>query len=423
MGASGSMGTAVAADFAVDLTDNEHYRHGFPHGLFTELRAQGAVLRHPEVPMHRAEEPFGFWAVLGHPELQEASRSWEDFAAIDGPRIVPTHPSHRGRSLTSADPAAHTRLRKLISAGFTPRMIGRLEEQIGERTTRILDDAAAAGTCDLVRDIAYLLPMHLIADIVGMPDADRAWVFTQTDRLMRAADPATGISDAERAGIERELFGYATALGEEKRRHPADDVWSVLASAEVDDGEGGRTSLVGLELDLFFLILSIAGSETTRNVVSHGVLTLVEHPDQLERLRAATTVPDTAVDELIRWVSPVTCFGRTVVRDVELGGRQLRAGDRVTLWFPSANRDDRVFVDPFRLDLDRTPNRHVAFGGGGVHYCLGAHLARREIRTMVGELLRRFDVEPLAAPAWLATGPDASVGVSIDRLPVRLRPR
>lgn len=415
-------GTIRDGDFAVDLTDCELYREGFPHELFRELRRQGPVLRHATVPMARAPEGFGFWVVLGHPEVQEAGRTWETFSAIDGPRVVPTETARKGHTLTSADPDAHTRLRKLVSAGFTPRMIARLEDQVLRRTTQILDDVAArGGECDLVRDIAYLLPMHLIADIVGMPDEDRAWVFAQTDRMMRAGDPRSGISLAERAQIEADLFAYAQRLGAEKRRNPGDDVWSILAVAEIEDEQGGRSTLSNLELDMFFLILSIAGSETTRNVISQGVLALLDHPEVDADLRSRDTLPDTAIDELIRWASPVTSFGRTVNHDTELGGRRLAAGDRVTLWFASANFDERVFTDPLRLNLDRSPNRHVAFGGGGPHYCLGAHLARREIRTMFEQLVARTtSIERTGAPRWLATGPDSSVGVSLDNLPVRL---
>lgn len=414
----------VPADIDVDLTDNELYRHGFPHDVFTALRAQGPVLRHRTVTFARWPEPLAFWAIVGHPELQHAARTWESFSALDGSRIAPTSAANRGHTLVTSDPHAHTRLRKLVSAGFTPRMIARLEEQIRLRCRQILDAVdERGGEVDLVRDVAYLLPMHLIADIVGMPETDRDWVFTQTDRLMRSGDPATGIGLDERGRIEQELFAYAQQLGDHKRRRPADDVWTILAHAEIDDPERGPSRLSGVELDMFFLILSIAGSETTRNVISQGVLALTEHPDQLAWLRDRGTVPDTAVDELIRWVSPVASFGRTVVHDVELGGRRLRAGDRVTLWFPSANVDERAFDDPFRLDLDRSPNRHVAFGGGGPHYCLGANLARREIRTMFEQLLERYDdIEVTGPPTWLATGPDSSVAVSLDRLAVRLRP-
>jgi cytochrome P450 len=413
---------AAEGEIDVDLTDSELYRNGFPHEVFTRLRAQGGVLRHRAVPMVRAPEGFGFWAVIGHPEVQLAGRTWETFSAVDGPRIVPTESARRGHTLTSSDPEAHTRLRKLVSSGFTPRMIARLEQQIVARTTEILDAVAArGGECDFVRDVAYALPMHLIADIVGMPDADRAWVFAQTDRLMRSGDPRSGITPDERGRIELELFGYAQQLGAEKRRRPADDVWSLLAVAEIDDATRGRSQLSDLELDMFFLILSIAGSETTRNVISQGLVALLDHPDAAARLRAAGAVSDTAVDELIRWASPVTSFGRTVTRDVELAGRLLRAGDRITLWFPSANFDERAFRDPFAFDIDRTPNRHVAFGAGGPHFCLGAHLARREIRTMFEQLLgRTTSIERIGPPRWLATGPDSSVAVSLDHLPVRL---
>ncbi len=412
------------AEIAFDLTDPSLYRDGFPHDLFTELRRRGPVLRHATVPMARAPQGFGFWAIIGHPEVQHAAREWETFSAVDGPRIVPTAAENRGHTLTSADPDAHTRLRKLVSAGFTPRMIGRLEGQISLRTRAILEEVAERGTCDFVRDVAYALPMHIIADIVGMPDADREWVFSKTDIVMRSGDPRAGISPEERGAVERELFAYAQQLGDEKRRHPADDVWSLLAVAEIDDELGSRGRLTNLELDMFFLILSLAGSETTRNVISSGLRLLLDHDDEREQLRDAGTFPDTAVDELIRWTSPVTSFGRTMTHDAELGGQHLEAGDRVTMWFPSANFDDRVFDDPFRFDPMRSPNRHVSFGGGGVHYCLGAHLARREVKAMFEQLLARFDkIELTAEPTWIAAGPDATVALSLDRMPVRLHQR
>ncbi len=406
----------------VDLTDTELYRHGFPHELFAELRRQGAVLRHPTVPMRRSPDGFGFWVVIGHPELQEAARASEAFSAAAGPMVIPNPADRSGIAMTSSDGDTHTRLRKLVSAGFTPRMIAHLEEQVLRRTTQILDGVAAAGgDCDLVRDLAYPLPMHIIADIVGMPDQDRSWVFSHTDRIMRSNDPRAGITLEERAQLEAELFAYAQRLGAEKRRNPADDVWSLLAAAAIEDERGGRSTLSDLELDMFFLVLSIAGSETTRNVISQGVRALLDHPEADADLRARDGVPDIAIEELIRWASPVTSFGRTVNHDTVLGGRDLRAGDRITMWFPSANFDERVFAEPFRLDLDRSPNRHVAFGGGGPHFCLGAHLARREIRTMFEQLLARTThIERTGEPRWLATGPDAAVAVSLDRLPVRL---
>jgi cytochrome P450 len=323
----------------------------------------------------------------------------------------------------------HTRLRKLISAGFTPRMIGLLDEQVRRRTAQILDAVEAKGECEFVDEVAYALPMHIIADIVGIPDADRPWVFARTDTCMRANDPVSGVDASDVRAAEVDLFAYAERLGEEKRRRPADDVWSVLATVEVDDDEGGRTRLEGVELDMFFLILSLAGSETTRNAISHGLLTLLEHPDQMADVREAARggggpLLDSAAEEIIRWASPVTCFSRTATHDVEIGGAEIRQGDRVTMWYPSANRDEDVFADPFRFDVRRSPNPHVSFGGGGVHYCLGAHLARREVRVMFEQLLARFDAIEVTGPvARTASGPDQTVAVSVSRCPVRLTPR
>jgi cytochrome P450 len=212
-------------------------------------------------------------------------------------------------------------------------------------------------------------------------------------------------------------------LGDDKRARPADDVWSIIANAELDDGEGHAERLTELELDMFFVVLSIAGSETTRNTISQGLVALVEHPDQLEQLRRDPSILDTATEELIRWSSPVTSFGRTATVDTELGGAAIRAGDRIAMFYPSANRDERAFEEPFRFDVRRSPNPHVSFGGGGAHFCLGAHLARREIRAVYHELLKRAaSIEILGEPTWTCPGPDQSVGVSIDSLPVLVRP-
>jgi cytochrome P450 len=263
--------------------------------------------------------------------------------------------------------------------------------------------------------------MHLIGDIVGIPEADRPFVFSLTDTFMRAGDPRSGVSEADREARMIELYQYANALGAEKRAHPADDVWSVLASAEIDDDNGDRVRLSDFQLDLFFLVLSVAGSETTRNAISHGMLELIQRPDDLGALRDDPSLWDTATDEVVRWASPVTDFGRTTTRDTTLGGVDIAAGDRVVLFYPSANRDEREFADPFAFDIRRSPNHHVSFGGGGAHYCLGAHLARREIRTLLEQVLARFTrIEVTGDVTWMVGGPDQSVAVSLDRMPVRL---
>lgn len=406
---------------SVDLTDPELYRQGFPHELFTALRDEGAVLHHPAVPMANAPDGVPFWVVLRHEEVVQANRDWETFSATRGPAITGQEDERSGHMLVAADPPAHTRLRKLISAGFTPRMIARLDDRIEMWSRRIVDDVLARGECDFVRDVAYLLPMHLIADIVGIPEVDRPTVFRHTDTALRANDPKAGLTADDHARAQLALYEYAQALGVEKRAHPADDVWSIIANARVDDGTGNLEELSELELDMFFVVLAIAGSETTRNTISIGMHALAEHPDQLALLRRDAGLLDTATEEMIRWSSPVTSFARSATVDTELGGVPIARGDRIAMFYPSANRDERAFDQPFRFDVTRSPNAHVSFGGGGVHFCLGAHLARREIRAMFLELLTRVaDVEVLAEPTWMCCGPDQSVGVSIDTLPVRL---
>ena len=405
----------------VDLTDVELYRNGFPHELFVDLRQRGGVLWHDPVVLHNPPVEMGFWALVRHAPIREVSRDWERFAGYEGPAIPPS-PSGRRGSLVSTDPPDHSRLRRLISAGFTPRMVGRLHEHIADRVTALVDAALEAGDCDFVRDLAYPLPMHIIADIVGIPEADRPWVFNRTDVLLTGLTPGSGVTEDERRSAEGDLYGYASELGRAKRANPTDDVWTILAHAEVDDGAGGTTSLAERELDLFFPILTIAGSETTRNALSQGILALMANPDQWQALVDDPQLVDTATDEVIRWASPVLFFARTATRDTTLDGQDIAAGDRVVMFYPSGNRDETAFDDPFRFDIARSPNPHVSFGGGGPHYCLGANLAKEEIRTMLGELARRTRLE-LGEPSWLAAGPAHNVGVSVERLPVSVSPR
>jgi cytochrome P450 len=333
----------------IDLVDPRAYADGVPHELFAELRARGGVHRHRAVPILPGGRPVGFWSVVGHAEIQQANRDWETFTARNNVVIDPAPSERSGSMLVSMDPPAHTRLRRLVTAGFTPRMIGRLEEHIAERSRLILDEAARAGECDFVRDVAYQLPMHVIADIVGIPEEDRAHIFTCTDATLRGFVPGSGISETERHGATLEHFRYAQELTAARRREPADDVWTIIAHAEVEDDEGNVTSVEGVELETFFMILAIAGSETTRNALTQGLMALLDHPQQLDDLRAHPELLPSATDEIIRWASPVLFFARTATCDVELGGAPIAAGDRVVLWYPSGNRDERAFRDPARL--------------------------------------------------------------------------
>ena len=404
----------------IDLTDPALYANGVPHEMFTRLRDAGAVQRHHGT-VGRPRRDLAYWSVVRHAEIQQANRDWETFSALDGPGLSITTPERRGHMIVSMDPPGHTRHRRLISAGFTPRMVGELEGHIVRRTTRILDEFADRGGGDFVTDVAYQLPMHVIADIIGIPDEDRPWVFERTEAMLLAFDPASSITEEQRQRAEVELFGYAQALGLNKRTHPADDIWTILTNAEIDADDGTRSSLAEIELDMFFLILALAGSETTRNAISQGLMALLAHPDQLRALRDDRHLLGSATDEMIRWSSPVLYFGRTATRDVVLGGQQVAAGDRVVLWYPSGNRDERAFPEPFTFDIRRTPNNHVSFGGGGPHYCLGASLAKKEVQVLIGALLDRFGAIEITGDAiWSGVGPEVNVGVSVAHLPVRV---
>jgi cytochrome P450 len=372
----------------IDLTDAELFRQGFPHDVFAILRDEAPVWWHPE---HRGTDRLGgsFWVVSKHADVQAVSRDPARFSSLDGPSLPNLSPEQRGAMVVAMDPPDHTRMRRLISAGFTPRMISKLEDQAREWARAIVDRALEQEQCNFVHEVAYQLPMHMIADIVGIPVSDREWLFERINVFLQSTDPRSRLSHDEIATIQMEMFNYALHLGEEKRRCPADDVWTTLIEAEIDHDDGSRTSLSPLELDLFFIVLTIAGSETTRNAISAGLMALVEHSDQLELLRREAGVTERTVDEILRWSSPVAYFRRTATVDTEIRGVPIAAGDRVTIWHPSANRDADAFTDPFRFDITRADNPHVAFGGGGIHYCLGANLAKFEAQLVLEALVER----------------------------------
>jgi len=415
------MGTPALDD--IDLSDYALYRNGFPHDLFTTLRREAPVWKHPDTDVLRAGDAGPFWVLSRHDDLRRVNRDTETFTAYDGAQIRDTAENRKGKMLISMDGKPHTRLRRLVSRGFTPRTLDTLEDHLRWRTKRILDAVATqAGEIDFVRDVAELLPLHVIADIIGIPEGERAPVFAGTNTILRAFDPNGGVGLDERLATERRLFEYASSFNAAKRAAPADDIWSELVQAEIVDDDGTPTRLTDHELDLFFFLLAAAGSETTRNAISNGFLAFVEHPEQLARLRADPGVIDAAVEEVLRWSSPVSYFRRTATRDVALRGETVRAGDVVTFWHPSANRDEDEFADPFTFDVGRTPNDHVTFGGGGAHFCLGAALARRELRVMFEGLVSRFDDwQVTGEPEWATPGVLVTVCCSLDRLPVRLR--
>jgi len=392
----------MASLAGLDLRDPTHLRRGFPHELFTTLRREAPVFWHPFPEGTQETKDEGFWVLSKHADVQAANRDTVRFSALDGPSLADV-PAMRGQMLVSMDGAAHLRQRKLISAGFTPRMVARLEDQARRWTVSIVERALEQGICNFVQDVAYQLPMHMIADIVGIPVEDRAWLFDVTTDFLQGGDPERGLTPEQHQAAQVQLFQYGQELGRRKREHPEDDIWTLLSTLEVETGDGERSSLGQSELDFFFMLLTLAGSETTRNAIALGLLALLDHPDQLERLRREPGRMRPAVEEILRWSSPVAYFARRATRDTEIRGVPIAKGQRVTLWYASANRDEEVFRDPFRFDVGRTPNPHIAFGGGGAHFCLGANLARFEIAILFQELLARTrEIEALAPPGWAA---------------------
>jgi cytochrome P450 len=404
----------------VDLTDADLYSNGFPHEVFTALR------RHEPVKWQAFPEGFpghhdkGFWVLSKHEDVQAVSRNPDLFNAFDGPQLS-HQPAVAGAMLVSMDGHDHVRQRRLISAGFTPRMIKQLEQQIRQWAESIVDRALHLVEFDFVSEIAYKLPMNVIADIVGIPEKDREWLFSLTSDFLQSDAPGRSKSPEEQLGLQVQMFEYAQRLGQKKRIDPQDDVWTVLSTVEIETDDGERTALSQIELDLFFILLIVAGSETTRNAVSHGLVALLDYPDQLELLRREPSAIPLAVEEILRWSSPVSYFARRAVRDTEIRGVPITEGDRVTMWFPSANRDEDVFDDPFHLKVTRSPNPHVAFGGGGVHFCLGANLARRELTTLIEVLFERTrHIELAGAPSYTSLGILNPITLFMRELPVRL---
>jgi cholest-4-en-3-one 26-monooxygenase len=375
--------TTVESLADIDLTNPDAFVAGVPHEWFTRLRREAPVHWHPEA------DGGGFWAVTSYDDFVTVNREWQTYSSMRGAVYmwdIPEEALEQQRMLMlNMDPPLHTRYRLLINKGFTPRMVNALEVTMRDRTREILDRVADRGECDFVVDVAAELPLQVIADLMGVPQEDRHKLFDWSNRMIGAEDPEYGLTEEDTAVASMELYAYASELANAKRAEPGADLISVLSQAEVD-GE----QLSGLEIDLFFLLLSVAGNETTRNLISHGLVALLEHPDQLARLRANPELMGSAIEEMLRWASPVMQFRRTATVDHELHGQPIREGDKIVFWHISANRDETRFDNPFAFDIARSPNEHVAFGGGGPHFCLGANLARMEIRVMFEELLARF---------------------------------
>ncbi len=400
----------------IDLCDRDAFVAGVPHEAFATLRAEAPVLWHEE-----ADGP-GFWSVHRYADVVKVNRDNLTFSSAAGGALIheldPAALEQQRLMMLNMDPPMHTRYRKLVNRGFTPRMLGALEERIRGQARSIVEGVAEKGGCDFVTEVAAELPLQVIAEIMGVPHEDRHKIFDWSNRMIGAEDPEYQAKEREAAfAASMELYAYANGLAAERRADPGDDIISVLLRSEVD-GE----QLSELEFDLFFLLLAVAGNETTRNLISSAMLALIEHPDQRRLLLDDPSLIPGAVEEMLRWGTPVMHFRRTATRDTEVGGQPVAEGDKVVIWYMSANRDEAVFDDPYRFDVRRTPNDHVGFGGPGPHFCLGAHLARREVAVTFRQLLTRLpDIEAAGPPTHLEPMGVPLVG-GIKALPVRFTP-
>ncbi len=379
---------------SIDLYSAASYAGGQPHEQFAWLRRNDPVHRHP------LPDGSFYWAVTRHADVVAVGRDHERFSSRPTVMIEGGQSSAPGDDhvmMLMADPPLHTRMRRLVSGHFTPRAARALRPRIAELATRIVDEVVEAGRCDLVADLAGEMPSFVIADVLGIPLEDGRALYHHTEAL-HAAVEAVGV-EAKQAAF-REMMAYAGRTFAAKQADPADDLASLLATGELD----GRP-IDEMDFFLWFLLLVDAGGDTTRNLVGAGLWALFHEPAALDHLRSrvATGAPlGPAVEELLRWVSPVIYMRRTATADTELAGRAIAAGDRVVVYYGAANRDPAAFDEPDRLDLTRATNPHVAFGGGGPHFCLGAHLARIEIEALLAEVVGRLDgLAPAGDPTWM----------------------
>ncbi len=391
----------LPADF--DPTDPDLIEQGLPH-------EQWALMRRT-TPVHWVEQAdpgaragffgTGYWAASRHAEVAAISRNSTDWSTAENGVIVRFAPQMtreeveaQNLMMINHDDPEHALMRRIVSRGFTPRAIAQLEEKLRERSKVIIAEAVERGSGDFVRDIAAELPLQAIADLLGVPQEDRERLFDWSNQMMSYDDPEVP-GDAPTASME--ILIYFDALANERRANPQDDIVTKLITAQ--DGE----ALTNDQFGFFVILLTVAGNETTRNAISHGLNAFMDNPEQWELWKRER--PRSMVDEVIRWATPITVFQRTALRDLELGGQQVKKGDRVGMFYASANFDDEVFTDPFTFDITRSPNPHVAFGGHGAHYCIGANLARMEVEVIFDVLADLApDISKVADPRRLRSG-------------------
>jgi cytochrome P450 len=405
----------------IDLTDLDLFAHGFPHPVFTELRRAAPVWWHP--PTAHTPDNEGFWSVHTHAACKAVIHDPVAYSSERGGdrpyggTTIPDLPV-AGMMLNMMDDPRHQRVRALVSKGLTPRTISRVEGELRRRTRQLVDDALDTRTCEFMTAVAGELPMLAICMLLGIPEDDRHQLFEWIEHSFDFRDDREAFETTDAvATAAASMFEYGARLIAEKRAHPADDMLSVVCNATLPGEDPPR--LTDQELQFFFSLLWAAGADTTRNAIAGAVVAFTEYPDQLAVLRADPDAMATGIEEIVRWTHPAAYNRRTATRTTELDGQTIRLGDKVVFWEASANRDELVFAEPFRFDVRRHPNPHLGFGHG-VHHCLGANLARLEIRVVLGELLARVDtIEPAGPVEWTRSNKHTG----IRRLPVTLTPR
>ncbi|MBP1821419.1 cytochrome P450 [Mycobacterium sp. OAE908] len=390
-------------------------------GAFATLRRESPIAFF-QVPEVAGFPPgAGHWALTTYDDVHHASRHPEIFSSIPTSTSltdVPAEIAQFSGSMISLDDPRHVRLRKIVNRAFTPKVVARIEDSVRERARTLVAEMIANhpdGRADFVAEVSGPLPLQIICDMMGIPESDEQKVFHWTNVML-------GVGDAEQSGEFDEVVKvvmasaeYGVALAEERRARPGDDLTTNLVQAEVD---GER--LTSAEIASFFILLSAAGNETTRNAISHGMVALTRYPEQRDVWwRDFDGVAGTAVEEIVRWASPVIFMRRNLTEDITMRGIEMKAGDKVSMWYNSANRDESKFANPWLFDVTRNPNPHIGFGAGGAHFCLGANLARREIRVLFDELYRQIpDVVAVEEPAIL----HSAFIHGIKRLPVEWTP-
>jgi len=371
-----------------DPTDPVLNEGQIPLQEFLELRKTAPVHWIEQAPEARAGFlDTGFWAISRHADISAISKNSKEFSANEngviirfGPDMTRDQIELQGVMLVNQDAPDHTKLRQIVSRGFTPRAIGALHDVLQERANTIVDDALAKGEGDFVFEVAAELPLQAIAELLGVPQEDRRKLFDWSNQMLAYDDPEY---NADPATAAAEILAYAMGLADERRKNPKEDIISKLVTADLD-GE----ALTDDEFGFFVILLAVAGNETTRNAITHGMMAFFDNPDQWELFKKDR--PTTTVDEIIRWATPVTVFQRTALNDVEIGGQLVKKGERVGLYYASGNHDEDVFTDAHEFNILRDPNPHLAFGGHGAHYCIGANLARLEVDIMFNTIADRM---------------------------------